>query len=172
MARLGALALACYGVHAVFHVARGHASDALWACHVATLLVSLGAFLEQARPAAIGILWLSFGNALWVLDLSTGGEFFPTSLLTHVLGLGVGLVVVKKLGWPYPSWWRAALAFLALLVVTRAVTPPAENVNLAFSVATGFERWFPSYLAYLAMLIAVGALTFLVVELGLRKALS
>ncbi len=171
MIGLGLIALGCYAVHAAFHAVRGHAFDALWACHIAVLLISAGAFLGQARWAAIGVLWLSFGNALWLLDLLGGGEFFPTSLLTHVVGLVIGVVVVRRLGWPFPSWWAAALAFLLLLGVTRALTPRAANVNLAFGVAPGWESLFPSYPAYLALLVAFGALTFFLVELGLRRAL-
>ena len=107
MAGLGVLALVCYAVHAGYHVWRGHAVDALWACHVAALLIAAGALLGRARPAAIGVSWLAFGDVLWLLDLLGGGEFFPTSLLTHVVGLGIGLVVLRRLGWPSPSWWPA-----------------------------------------------------------------
>jgi hypothetical protein len=171
VAKLGVLGLLCYGIHAGFHVARGHAVDALWACHVATLLSAAGAFTQRARLAAVAVLWLAFGNAVWLVDLSTGGEFFPTSLLTHVGGLAIGLLVLRRLGWPASSWWPAALGFLALLLLTRLLTPRADNVNLAFSVSPGWEALFPSYPVYLALLVGAGALTFFVAELGLRRLL-
>jgi hypothetical protein len=171
VAGLGLLALGCYAAHAAFHVVRGHAFDALWACHIAALLISAGAFFSQARWAAIGVLWLSFGNALWLVDLLGGGEFFPTSLLTHGVALAIGVIIVRRLGWPFPSWWAAALAFLVLLGVTRLLTPRAANVNLAFGVAPGWESVFPSYPVYLVLLVGAGALTFFLVELGLRRVL-
>jgi hypothetical protein len=172
MLLLGVLGLLCYGVHAAFHVARGHGVDALWACHVATLLVSAGALAQRPRLAAVGVLWLAFGNAVWLVDLATGGEFFPTSLLTHVGGFAIGLVVLKRRGWPASSWWPAALGFLGLLLLTRLVTPRADNVNLAFSVSAGWEAIFPSYPLYLALLVGAGTLTFFVAELGLRRLTS
>jgi len=169
---LGCLALACYAIHVGFHLYRGRHADALWGCHVASLLIAAGAFSARATPAAIGVLWLCFGNPIWILDLATGGELLPTSLFTHVGGFIIGVLVLKRLGVPRHAWWRATLAFLGLLGVTRLLTPRAANVNLAFAVAPGWERTFPSYPLYLLLLVSVGAVTFLVAELGLRKVLA
>lgn len=169
---LGAVALLCFLVHAGYHVASGRVPDVFWGCHVATLLVGIGALLGRAEPIAVGVLWLCFGNPLWVLDISTGGEFLPTSLLTHVGGFMIGLWAAKRVGFPRFSWVRAALGYVALLGLTRVCTPRAANVNLAFAVAPGWEKTFPSYPLYLAMMMALGTATFFAAELGLRKALT
>jgi hypothetical protein len=169
---LGASAIACYAVHAGFHLYHGRPADALWGCHVASLLIAASAFSGRALPAAIGVLWLCFGNPMWLLDVTTGGELLPTSLLTHVGGFIIGILVLKRLGFPRDAWWKATLAFLGLLGFTRLVTPPAANVNLAFSVASGWERTFPSYPLYLLLLVSAGAATFFTAELGLRKVLT
>ncbi len=168
----GALALACYAIHAGFHVLRGHPEDALWACHIAALLIAAGCFFAARTPIAMGILWLLFGNPLWVLDLSTGGEFLPTSALTHVGSLVIGLLAMRRLGWPKRAWWPAIVGFLALMGLTRVLTPRGANVNLAFRVADGWERTFPSYASYFLLLAAAAALTFFVAEVGLRRLLS
>jgi len=169
---LGVLALACFAVHASFHVLSGRAPDVLWACHIATLLIGIGALVGRAEPIAVGVLWLCFGNPLWVLDVATGGEFFPTSLFTHVGGLLLGLVALKRLGFPHRAWLHATASFLGLLGLTRLLTPRSENVNLAFSVASGWEKTFPSYPLYLLLMMAAGTTTFFVAELGLRKVLA
>lgn len=172
MWKIGVSALLCYAIHAGSHVLAGRPEEALWACHVATLLVGVGALLENSSVVAVGVLWLAFGNPLWILDLLTGGEFLPTSPLTHVGGLLLGLLALRRLPPAGAIWWKAVLAFAALLVVTRLLTPASANVNLAFAVASGWERIFPSYPLYLSLLLVAGAATFFVTELGLRRVLS
>jgi len=169
---LGGLALACYAIHAGYHLYHGRFADALWGCHVASLLIAAGAFAERATPAAIGVLWLCFGNPLWILDITTGGEVLPTSVFTHVAGFMMGILVLKHLGVPRHAWWKAVLAFLGLLGVTRLLTPRAANVNLAFAVASGWEKTFPSYPFYMLLLVSAGAVTFFAAEVGLRKVLA
>jgi hypothetical protein len=168
----GAVALASFVVHASYHVLSGHPQEALWACHVAALSIALGCFSGQPTFVAVGVLWLSFGNPLWVLDLATGGEFLPTSLLTHVVALAVGVLAARKLGWPRAAWGKAVLAFLGLMALTRLVTPRPANVNLAFRVADGWEKIFPSYAVYVVLLAAGAAATFFVAELGWRRLLT
>ncbi|HYP78573.1 MAG TPA: hypothetical protein VER12_21520 [Polyangiaceae bacterium] len=169
---LGGLSLACYAIHVGVHLYRGRFADALWGCHVASLLIAAGAFSERATPAAIGVLWLCFGNPIWLLDIATGGEFLPTSLFTHLGGFVIGILALRRLGVPPHVWWKATLAFLALLGLTRLLTPRASNINLAFAVAPGWEATFPSYPLYLLLLISAGAVTFFAAELGLRKVLA
>lgn len=169
---LGVAALVCFAIHASYHLLAGRWPDVLWGCHIATLLVGIGALLERAEPVAIGVLWLCFGNPMWILDISTGGELLPTSPFTHVGGLVIGLWVLKRLGVPRRAWLHATAAFLGLLLLSRLVTPRASNVNLAFAVAGGWEKTFPSYPLYLLLMIAAGIATFAAAELGLRKALG
>jgi len=169
---LGVAALACYAIHAGLHLYRGRFADALWGCHVASLLIAAGAFSELATPVAIGVLWLCFGNPIWILDLATGGELLPTSLFTHVVGFVIGILVLKRLGVPRHAWWKATLAFLGLLGLTRLLTPRAANVNLAFAVASGWEKTFPSYPLYMLLMVSAGAITFFAAEFGLRKVLA
>jgi hypothetical protein len=67
---------------------------------------------------------------------------------------------------------HATLAFLGLLLLSRLVTPRAANVNLAFAVAGGWEKAFPSYSSYLLLMISAGIATFAAAEFGLRKVLG
>ena len=174
---LGGVALACFVAHAAWHVARGEAHDLLWTCNCACLVVAVGALAAARTVVAVGLLWLSFGVPMWILDLTRGGSLVPTSVLTHVGGLLVAVLVLRRLGWPEPGpwwrgvWWKAVLALLALVAVSRVATPPAANVHLAFAVYHGWERTFPSYGSYLALAFAGVALTFLLVEKAAARAL-
>lgn len=163
------ICLACYGAHALFHLRSGHPEELLWACNVATQLVGLGLLLRAARPLAIGVLWLIFGDLMWALYLLGGGPFYPTSLLTHGGGLALGLWGARRLPWPRHAALIATLGLAALQGATRLLTPPAANVNLAFAIWTGWEGSFPSYAAYEGVLLGGAGAVFFCGDRLLRR---
>ncbi len=164
MKLLGALAVAFYAIHGVDLVLHHAPWDLLWSCHIACLLVGFGCLAASRETIAIGVTWLAVGVSFWILDLSTGGTLSVTSLFTHVGGPVVGVVALRRLGWPKGTWWRAVLALFVLMAVTRLATPRAANVNIAFSVWPGWQRYFPDYPAYFALLMITSAVTFFAVE--------
>jgi len=147
------------------------AHEALWGCHVAALFVGVGFLLRSAAWNGLGALWLCYGTPLWVLYLVEGGELLPTSLGTHVGAFALALYGVKALGPPRGVWWKAALATVALQLLTHLVAPPEGNVNLAFAVQPGWEETFPSYALYEAVLLTGAALVYAAGELTLRRLL-
>jgi hypothetical protein len=164
----GLAAIFFYAVRAGFYLARGEPHNLLWSCHVACLLVGLGWLLASRTLNAIGFLWAAIGLPLWLVDLTTGGEFVAASLLTHVGGLALGGFGVRALGLPRAAWWQASLALAAMLGLTRALAPPASNVNLAFGVWKGWEAWFPSHALYLLLLGAASTALFFSMSRVLR----
>ena len=82
---------------------------------------------------AVGVCWVLFGLPIWLLDLATGGTLNPTSVFTHVGGPAVGILALRRLGWPAGVWWKASIAEAALLLLTRLVAPPERNINLVFA---------------------------------------
>ncbi len=171
MRGLGLLTLAFYAVHCAHHVWRGHAEDVLWSCHVAAALVGVGLLGGWPTCVAVGVIWLATGVPLWLFDVATGGEFSPTSVLTHVGGLAVGLVGLWRLGMPAQAWWKALLALAALQQLCRWTTPREANVNVAFSVYPWMEPYFSSYWRYCAAIALLFGALFFVTELALRKLL-
>jgi hypothetical protein len=169
MRGLGLLALAFYAVHCAFHVWRGHPEDVLWACHVAAALIGVGLLGSWPTCVAIGVTWLAVGVPLWLFDLAVGGEFSPTSVLTHVGGLIVGLIGLWRLGMPDQVWWKALLALAALQQLCRWVTPEEANVNVAFSVYPWMKAYFASYWVYYAVMMPLFGVLFFGTELVLRK---
>jgi hypothetical protein len=153
----GGLALGCYLAHAVDCVLRGHVEDLLWTCNVASAVIALGLLARRPAITAPGTVVLAAGMPLWVADLAAGGEFIPTSIFTHVGSLAVGIWSARADGIPRHTWWRALVGMAALQVVTRAVTPPAANVNMAFSVyapARALTTSYPLYWTVSAVLFA------------------
>lgn len=164
MIGLGVTALLFWSAHAAFHLARGTAGDLLWACNVAVPVLAIGCFLRSGTLCACAVMCLAFGLPMWALDLATGGDFVPTSLLTHVGGLALGAVAVRRLGWPRGSWRLACGGTALLVAVTRLVGSPERNANLAFRVHDGWERHFASHLPYLAAMWLASAVAFFVLE--------
>ena len=162
----GLILLSFFAVHASGHLRHHTAHDLLWGCNSGTLLLGLGLTVGWLRLAAVGALWLSLGTPYWIFDVSSGGEFIPTSLLTHIGGLGLGLHALRQQGLPRGAWWQALLAMIPLQLLSRLLTPRAANVNLAWDIYPGVAKLFPSYPLYWAsnMLIA-GLVYFLVYRL-------
>lgn len=166
---LGLLALAFFAVHCAYHVRGGRAEDVLWVCHVAAAVIGIGLLAGWATGVAVGVTWLAVGVPLWLLDLAAGGEFTPTSVLTHVGGLVIGLIGLWQLGMPAQVWWKALLALAALQQLCRWVTPEKANVNVAFTVYPWLEAYFSSYWRYWAVMLLVFGVLYFAAEQALRK---
>ena len=163
---LGVVAIVFFAVHAGYHAARGRPEHALWMCHLAAL--GVGAALIGGWPAlnAIAVLWLAVGVPLWLIDLARGGEFFPTSILTHVGGLALGLIGVMRLGFPRGVWAAALSGLIVLVLVCRLATPALADVNLAFTVWPANRPISLAHVATLVAALALMALVFLAFERG------
>lgn len=138
-------------------------------CNMGALLVGVGLLVRQPRPLAVGATWLAVGDVLWALDLLSGSDLLPTSLLTHILGLAIGVIGLRRLGFPRGTWLVAGVAVLGLQEITRLLTPERSNVNVVFAMYGGAERIFSSHLAYRGSLIALAFVLFGVVEVAARR---
>ena len=164
---LGLCGVLAYGVHAIHYVSRRQEENLLWFCHLAALCIGIALFVRSPTLNAIGLLWLSVGTPCWFLYLAAGGPLLLGSVLTHGTLL-LSLFGVSRLGWPRDGWWKALLALAGVFALTRLVTPPAANVNLAFAIWPGWERFFPSHAVYLLFLTVLSAAIFLAVSFALR----
>jgi hypothetical protein len=166
---IGLLGVAFYVGHAAYYLHAGLPQNLLWGCHIASLLIAAGWILRSPATNGVGVLWLVYGVPMWLLFLATGGEFLPTTLLTHVGGTALGLWGLRWLGLPRGTWWKATAGLVALALLTRAIAPAEDNVNLAFAVQAGWEDSFRSFAVYAALVNGGGALVFFVGELILKR---
>jgi len=113
---------------------------------------------------AIGLLWLSFGTPIWLLDLATGSGMILTSPLVHVVAPIIACLALRRLGWPRRAWMGASLASIALVAISRLVGSSGPNVNLAFRVHQGWEARFPSHTLFLLLFIVVSSSLFILLD--------
>ena len=166
---VGALPLVFYALHMVKHVHAGDPGNMLWACHLSNLLIGVGLLVNWQTGVGAGLLWLSVGVPFWIIWLVGGGEFFVTSMLTHVGGAAVGIWAMRQVSWSRGIWWKAWLAILLLQLVSRYTTSPAANANISHDVWKGWEQTFPSYPVYLILLLGITAVIFAVAEQGFLR---
>jgi hypothetical protein len=165
---LGLLAYACYAAHATYFLSVGRPGCLVWGCHLAALGVGTGLLFRMPTFNGMGMLSLVFGVPLWILDFSTGGEFLPTSMLTHCGGFALGVYGVWKLGLPRCTWFVLWLTTAALLTFSRYFTPEAENVNMAWGPPKGWET-LPPYPVFGAVVMTGAFAQFFLAELILRR---
>ena len=168
---LGVLAIAFYATHGTYHLIHAFPENLLWFCHLGALLVGLGLLSRRAALNGVGTCWLAIGTPLWLIGLACGGTFVPTSLLTHLGGLTIGLWGTRRLGIPRGVWWKAAAGMVPLHLLTRPLNPPGKNINFAGDTWTGLEQWIPSHLLFLVMALAVCTGVFLVLQRVLGQGL-
>jgi hypothetical protein len=164
----GLLAYAFYAAHAGYFLSVSRPGCLAWGCHLAALGVGTGLLLRIPTFNGMGILSLLFGVPLWLLDVFTGGEFLPTSMLTHCGGFVLGVYGVWKLGLPRFTWLVLWLTTVLLLLFSRVFTPEAENVNLAWGPPKGWES-LPAYPVFGAIVLSGAAFQFSVGEAILRR---
>jgi len=166
---LAALALLFFFIQAGLHIYRGHPGHVLWVCTVGVAMVGFGQLRGSAILNGIGTFWLTVGLPTWLLDLTLGGEFIPTSIVTHIGGLIIGYLGMRRLGLPPQTWWTAIVSMAALLVVSRLVTPPELNVNLVYGAYWGTSTIVSSHWWNLAIVFAIFSTSFLTLQLGLPR---
>ncbi len=128
---LGSVAILFYALHGTYHWQQGVPENMLWACHLGALLVGFGLLLDSANLNGVGFLWLAIGTCLWLVGLRMDVPFLPTSTLTHVGGLAIGLWGTRRLGMPGGVAWKALVALGLLHLISRFLHPPGMNINLA-----------------------------------------
>jgi len=166
---LAALALLLFCYHFADHLRRRELGDLLWLSNAATLVLAAGCALRRASLVALAALWLSLSALLWTADVLIAGNPIDSAIFTHVGSLAVSMVAVRALGLPPRSWLRATGGLALLVGLSRLLTGPARNVNLAFAVSPGWESRFGSHALYLTLLLLFAAGTFLAVERAWRR---
>lgn len=167
--RLGILALVFFAVQASVHVYGGLPDHALWVCNVATAIVGIGLLIPSATVNAVGTFWLTVGLPFWILDLTLRTAFLPSTLLPHLGGIVIGYLGLRRLGLPTTTWWISVVGLGGLVLVSRAVTRPSQNVNLAYGPYSGTVNLVPSHFGQLAMTFAGFTVAFLALQFALPK---
>lgn len=166
---LGLLPMGFFAVHAACQLRAGRPENLLWACHVADLCVGCGLIFRRPTLLTAGVLMLMVGLPLWLINLAYGGAFYPTSVLTHVGGLVMGLLGLRVLGVPQQSWHAALVVVGGLILLSRAFTPLEANVNLAYTPWHWLSPWLQTMERHILFLLAFWIVTLSSCEWLLRR---
>src|SRR5438874_1231891 len=106
--------------------------EMLWACYVASAILAVGLILRRPRWVAVGFLFeATLGFPAWLMDaLATQGTTF-TSFFGHAAPLIAGYIELRRTGLPRGILLPAWLLYPVMIAISRWLTPPGLNVNLA-----------------------------------------
>lgn len=155
MRLLGILPLLFFLAQGVHYWRINQLGHMLWMCNIGNLVLALGLFFEKPLLVRVAAIWTIPGLFIWFFYVVLAWGVFFTSTLAHVGGIGVAAFALKTYRMDRHSWRYALGWSLLVQLISRFVTAPELNVNLAHAVQPGFEHTFPSYwMFWLALTIA------------------
>jgi hypothetical protein len=154
---IGVLPLTFF-VGQAFHYWRvGGAGNLFWMCNAGNLLLAAALFFNQRELIRAAAIWTIPGLAIWIRYVLFEYDFVVSSLLAHVGGIIVGLVVLRRVRMDRIAWVYAFFWYLLMQIISRVATDPLLNVNVAHRVQTGWESTFSSYWKFwLVLTLLVG----------------
>jgi len=138
-----ALVLGVLALHAAQKLEYGLLGEMLWACHVASFLIGVGLLTRRTWLIAVGTLFhLAVGAPAYLLDVMVLRTTTFTSFLVHAVPPVAGLLALRNEA-PWPRWTPIAAGslYVALIPISRWLTEPALNVNLAFTPWPPLAIW-------------------------------
>jgi hypothetical protein len=145
MRLLGILPLVFFLAQGVHYWRSHELGNMLWMCNIGNLVLALSLFFEKPLLVRVAVIWTIPGLFIWFFYVVLAWGVFLTSTLAHVGGIAVAAIAIKTYRMDRNSWRYAFGWSLSVQLISRFVTAPQLNVNLAHAVQPGFERTFPSY---------------------------
>lgn len=127
----------------------------LWMCNIGNLLLALGLFLEKPQLVRVAAIWTIPGLVIWFLYVVLVWTVFISSTLAHVGGLIVAMIALSRYGMDRTAWRWAFGWYLGIQLVSRFITAPELNVNLAYAIQPGWDGAFHSYWSFWLVLTIV-----------------
>src|SRR6185503_20477687 len=145
---LGLLPLIFFFAQGVHYWRSNELGHMLWMCNIGNLILALGLFFNNPAVVRVAAIWMLPGVLVWFVYVVLAWGMFLTSTLAHVGGLAVSMLALKWYRMDRDAWRSAFGWYLGVQLASRFVTPPALNVNLAHTIAQGWERTFQSYWSF------------------------
>jgi hypothetical protein len=154
---LGLLPLIFFIAQTVHYWRINELGNMLWMCNLGNLILAAGLLLDKPTLVRLSAIWMVPGLIIWFIYVVLPWGVFLSSILAHVGGLAVAMIALKwdrmdRSAWRYAFGW-----YLAVQLLSRFITTAALNVNLAHTIAPGWERTFQSYWSFWLVLTAVTA---------------
>ena len=159
---IGLLPLCFFLAQAINYWQTNELGHLLWMCNVGKLLLAMGLFLDKPVVVRLAAIWMVPGLVVWFVYVVLPWGLFLTSILAHVGGFVVAMFVLTKYRMDRTAWLWALGWYLVVQLLSRFVTPPNLNVNLAHSIQPGVEQTFGSYwLFWLTLTVGTAAVLWL-----------
>ena len=146
---LGVLPLLFFILQGVHYWRINELGHMLWMCNIGNLILALGIFLIRPTWIRVASIWTVPGLVVWFVYVVLPWGVFLTSTLAHVGGLVVALIALKQVGMDRRAWLYSFVWYLFIQLMSRLLTSPALNVNVAHRVQDGWQHTFTSYLQFL-----------------------
>jgi hypothetical protein len=166
---LGFIPLCFFIAHFIHHLNEGHPGYILWLCNLNNLLLALGVFTGWKLLMRIGILWLIPALPLWIIESWMYADWPITSILSHIGALTFGLLLLPRIGMTKNVWIAALIYALLVQQLTRLITSPKLNVNVAFDSYMGWNEIFPHYWQFWLFISAEAAIGLFLLNYFLAK---
>jgi hypothetical protein len=156
---VGLLPLIFFLGQTIFYWRNGSLGNMLWMCNVGNLILAIGLFARQREVVRASAIWMIPGLVIWGFYVLLPYGFVPTSTLAHVGGFIVGLFVLSQVRVDRRAWLYAFGWYLILQVLSRLITAPDLNVNVAYRIQSGWESKFGSFWKFwltMSAAVAVG----------------
>ena len=140
-----------------------------WACNAGNLLLGISMLAGSKELVRATAIWTFPGLIVWFIyvfvpyvSIILAHQSVPagmfTTTLAHVGGFAMGVVALRRVRVDRLAWLFGFGWYLRLQVVSRLLTNPDLNVNVAHRVQPGFESAFNSFWKFwLVMTLAVVA---------------
>lgn len=166
---VGVLPLIFFIAQGVHYWRIGELGNLLWMCNIGNLLLAIGLFTSNRRLMRTAIIWTIPGLLIWFLYVVLTWGIFLTSTLAHVGGLLVGMFVLRLIGMDRNTWLFAFGWYLLVQLLSRFITAPNLNVNLAHAIQPGWETRFGAYWQFWLVVTLVTATALWGLELFFRR---
>jgi hypothetical protein len=154
---LGILPLLFFLAQGVHYWRINQLGHMLWMCNIGNLLLALGLFFEKPLLVRVATIWAIPGLIVWFVYVVLAWGLFLTSTFAHVGGLAVATIALKAYRMDRQSWRYAFGWYLLMQLISRFITPPELNVNLAHAIQPGWEHTFQSYWMFWLVLTLITA---------------
>ena len=142
---VGLLPLSFFLAQIIHYKSVGGAGNLLWMCNIGNVLLAIGLFLNHRELIRAAAIWTIPGLGIWIRYVLFEYDFVFSSALAHVGGIVVALIVLRRVRMDRTAWVYAFVWYLFMQIVSRLVTSPVLNVNVAHRIQTGWENTFSGY---------------------------
>jgi hypothetical protein len=154
---IGLLPLTFFLAQTVHYWRVGGMGNLAWMCNIGNLLLATGLFLNHRELIRAAAIWTIPGLGLWIRYVLFEYDFVVSSAFAHVGGIIVALIVLRRVRMDRIAWVYALVWYLFMQIVSRLVTPPVLNTNVAHRIQTGWEHTFSSYWKFWIVMTALVA---------------